>query len=43
MHRQAHEGTRLAVQAHIGNADVKLRSSGRNHKPRNLAKSVTVE
>lgn len=33
----------LAVKANIGAADVKSRSGGRNHKPRNLAKSVTVE
>jgi len=35
--------TGLAVQANIGLPDVKLHSSGRSHKPRNLAKSVTVE
>jgi len=37
------EATKLAVEANIGMADVKLQSSGRSHKPRNLAKSVTVE
>ena len=35
--------TGLAVQANIGLADVKRRSRGCSHKPRNLAKPVTVE
>ncbi len=33
----------LAAQADIGTLDVKPQGGGRSHKPRNLAKSVTVE
>ena len=34
----------LAVEADVSGANVKRASArGRNHKPRNLAKSVTVE
>ena len=35
--------SRFASQANFGAAEVKARSAGRRHKPRNLAKSVTVE
>ena len=34
---------RLAAQAHVGPADVKPQYGSSSHKPRNLAKSVTVE
>lgn len=40
---QADIQRRVAAQAHIGTADVKPQRGGRSHKPRNLAKSVTVE
>jgi len=33
----------FAAKANVSNANVKPRSGGRSHKPRNLAKSVTVE
>jgi hypothetical protein len=37
------QSARLTAQANVSAANVKARSAGRSHKPRNLAKSVTVE
>ena len=37
-------GPLLAAEANVSGANVKrAKASGRRHKPRNLAKSVTVE